>query len=445
MKTPTISIAEARQNLAGLQVPQDALEAKTEVALLLKVVNEVIERIRDAEDFPDDKAQQVVVTRDLVSFIGKMAQILQDKPLSHPLTQQELALKTIIEESSELPKAQKSNDPLNLIPPENDPSIVEITDTDYENALENFDPGKYGMQWSKEVEQRKGKVRDIFALPDNQTLFITTDRQSANNIENLGLVPHKGAVLNRVSNFWKKQAHAWGIPTDLIKGGSDIDANVTIAKTGTALPVEVVVRNYLDGTAFTRYKEGQRKFGSHELSNGLNKGNRLDQIVIDATTKGKKDKALSDAAASIFVGADDWQTVKKYSLKFFEKAQKLAAGKGLGIRDLKLEFARDKDGKIMLIDEALTPDSARIVSYTGDRLDKDRIRKVVRELQKSNPAGKIKLSRKDTTEAAQNYIKFHDILMKDEPFEKEETQPLGQRIADNLLEAGYLQKSQQTK
>ncbi len=242
-------------------------------------------------------------------------------------------------------------------------------------ALHSVDLTGYG-------EKVTGKVRDMYHFGD-QRVLITTDRVSAFD-RVLGVIPHKGQVLNQLSQWWFDQTRDI-IPNHLINVP---DENVMIVKEAAALPVEVVVRGYLTGVTstsmWTLYANGERAPYGIPLPEGLQKNDRLPEPVITPTTKavaGGHDERITPAEI-IKTGLIDealWGQVARTALALFARGQALARAAGLILVDTKYEFGLI-DGQLALIDEVHTPDSSRYwtqSSYDAGapaHLDKEHLR-----------------------------------------------------------------------
>jgi phosphoribosylaminoimidazole-succinocarboxamide synthase len=207
---------------------------------------------------------------------------------------------------------------------------------------------------------RRGKVRDIYLLPDRRIL-ITTDRQSAFD-HVLGTIPFKGQVLNRIAQYWFEQT-ADIAPNQVI---AVPDANVTVARELKMLPVEIVVRRYLTGSTDTsvwvNYQKGVRDFGSVRLPDGMVKNQPFDAPIITPTTKSEgHDEPISppQIVARGLVDRDTWEQVERIALSLFARGTELAARQGLILVDTKYEMGLDEAGRITLADEVHTPDSSR--------------------------------------------------------------------------------------
>lgn len=208
----------------------------------------------------------------------------------------------------------------------------------------------------------QGKVRDFY-INDNKRIIITTDRQSAFDV-NLGFIPYKGAILNLLSAFWFEKTKHF-IDNHLI---SVPDLNVTIAKNCEPIPIEMVVRGYISGVTKTSiwysYEKGERVIYGLKFPEGLRKNQQLPQPVITPTTHGGgaggHDERLTreEIIKRKIVEANLYSQMEKVSLELFEFGNKLCQKQGLILVDTKYEFGLS-NGKLTLMDEIHTPDSSR--------------------------------------------------------------------------------------
>lgn len=215
---------------------------------------------------------------------------------------------------------------------------------------------------------QRGKVRDSYQLSEQQStpaqrLIITTDRLSAFD-RVLHALPYKGQVLNQLAAWWFSKT-ADIIPNHLI---SLPDPNALIAVDVEPLPLEVIVRGYITGVTQTalwyRYSLGERDIYGYHFPEGLHKNQQLPQPIITPTTKGtagKHDERLTcaEVVSLGLLDADTWDYIQQVAIALFQRGQQLAAQAGLLLVDTKYEFGRDRDGRILLIDEVHTPDSSR--------------------------------------------------------------------------------------
>jgi phosphoribosylaminoimidazole-succinocarboxamide synthase len=213
------------------------------------------------------------------------------------------------------------------------------------------------------TDRRDGKVRVSYAAGERRRLFVTTDRLSAFDRIIAG-VPYKGQVLNQLSWWWFEHTR------DLVANHalSTPDPNVLLARTATPLTVEVIVRGYITGVTdtalWTRYAAGERVIYGRSFPDGLTKNTPLPDAIITPTTKGDAgahDEPLSsaDVVERGLVAADVWAAVETAALALFRRGSERGLEAGLILADTKFEFGITADGELLLIDEALTPDSSR--------------------------------------------------------------------------------------
>lgn len=232
-----------------------------------------------------------------------------------------------------------------------------------------------------------GKVRDTYDLGDGRMVFVTSDRLSAFD-RAITTVPHKGAILNGIAQFWFDRTGDI-VPNHII---SYPDPNVMIVKKLNMLPVEVVVRDYMTGTTgtsiWTMYKNGARDMYGHSFGDNMIKNQKLSQTIITPTTKGKSDDPISgaDIVKTGLVPKDLWEQTEKAALALFARGRDIAAKQGLILVDTKYEFGTDENGVLHIADEIHTPDSSRYwvaESYQGrlaagqepEGLDKEFVRR----------------------------------------------------------------------
>jgi phosphoribosylaminoimidazole-succinocarboxamide synthase len=216
---------------------------------------------------------------------------------------------------------------------------------------------------------KSGKVREIFDLGD-RFLFVASDRISAFDVIMPNGIPRKGEVLTQVSYFWFAQTESFQ-PNHLIsKPGDPLPANLQpfadklaqrsmIVKKAKPLAIECVVRGYLAGSGWKEYKERQSVCGI-KLPAGLKDSSELPEPLFTPATKAETghDENISFEEAARIVGSDIAEHVRDASLKIYNFARDYARKRGIIIADTKFEFG-ELDGKLILIDEVLTPDSSR--------------------------------------------------------------------------------------
>jgi phosphoribosylaminoimidazole-succinocarboxamide synthase len=216
----------------------------------------------------------------------------------------------------------------------------------------------------------RGKVRDVYDLGDH-LLIVATDRISAYDFVLPTPVPDKGKVLCQTSNFWFAKladvcpnhlvaTEVAKFPDDIRRACAGLDGRTVLVKKAKRVDIECVVRGYLAGSGWKEYKESQSVCGV-KLPAGLQESSKLPAPIFTPATKapdGEHDENISFERMVALVGADLAQRLRDVSLKIFNAASVHAESKGFILADTKFEFG-ERDGKIIWIDEALTPDSSR--------------------------------------------------------------------------------------
>lgn len=213
-----------------------------------------------------------------------------------------------------------------------------------------------------------GKVRDSYYINDKSRIIVSTDRISAFDHILNNTIPHKGSILNRLSNFW------FFLTKDIIDNHflKQIHPNITLVKETVPLKVEVIVRNYITGSMWREYINGKRIFSGIKVENNLQKNRKLSAPIVTPTTKDKSDQEITPEEI-IFKGLiseSNWKKIHDKSLELFKFGSNYLADKKLILVDTKYEFGL-LDNNIILIDELHTPDSSRIwpvESYEKDPL-----------------------------------------------------------------------------
>jgi phosphoribosylaminoimidazole-succinocarboxamide synthase len=217
----------------------------------------------------------------------------------------------------------------------------------------------------------RGKVRDLYEVDANHLLIVQTDRLSAFDFILPTPIPGKGKVLTAVSNFWFKKLgnvipnHLSGIdPESVVKTDAEkaqVRGRSFVTKKLKPLPIEAIVRGYLVGSGWKDYKKTGAVCGI-ELPAGMQEAQKLPQALFTPSTKaavGDHDENISFEEAKKLLGDDMAEQVKNATLALYTQAAEYALTRGIIIADTKFEFGTDDDGKLYLIDEALTPDSSR--------------------------------------------------------------------------------------
>jgi phosphoribosylaminoimidazole-succinocarboxamide synthase len=202
-----------------------------------------------------------------------------------------------------------------------------------------------------------GKVREIYALDDERLLLVASDRISTFDVILPTEIPDKGRVLTGLSGFWFTLLHAL-VPNHLLAIRDD--ARSMECRKLEMLPIECVVRGYLAGSGWKDYQATGGTSG-HVLPDGLQESSRLEQPIFTPATKASTghDENISKAQAAELVGAERLAEVERVCIELYTAAANHAATRGIIIADTKFELGLDRDGNLVLGDEALTPDSSR--------------------------------------------------------------------------------------
>lgn len=217
----------------------------------------------------------------------------------------------------------------------------------------------------------RGKVRDVYAIDDQHLLIITSDRLSAFDVVLPDPIPGKGEVLTQVARFWFERTqhlvpnHLVDMPLDaVVKDPAEraaIGDRWMIVRRLKALPVEAIVRGYIIGSGWKDYQQTGAVCGI-QLPTGLSLAQQLPEPLFTPSTKaevGDHDENISFEKAQAVLGEDIANRVRDLSLAIYNDAAEYARSRGIIIADTKFEFGLDESGEIVLIDEALTPDSSR--------------------------------------------------------------------------------------
>ena len=216
----------------------------------------------------------------------------------------------------------------------------------------------------------RGKVRDIYAAGDDRLLLVQTDRISAFDIVLGEGIPGKGAALTAMSRFWFAKlegiARNHYLPEDpesLVSPDerAAVRGRAMVARRMKPLPLEAICRGYLAGSGWKDYRETGKVSGV-ELPAGMKLAEKFPSPIYTPSTKaeqGAHDEAISFADTERLAGAALAGKVRESALALYSAAADFALTRGIIIADTKFEFAADADGELVLIDEALTPDSSR--------------------------------------------------------------------------------------
>ena len=217
----------------------------------------------------------------------------------------------------------------------------------------------------------KGKVRDIYAVGEDKMLIVASDRLSAFDVVLPDPIPDKGKVLNQMANFWfERLGHIvpnqlTGIDPEAVVKNEEEKAQVrgrsVVVKKLKPLPIEAVVRGYLIGSGWKDYCATGRVSGM-ALPAGLELAEQLREPIFTPSTKaapGSHDENISMTEAKNLLGAELAHRIKDVSLALYARATQYARERGIIIADTKFEFGLDENGRLLVMDEMLTPDSSR--------------------------------------------------------------------------------------
>ena len=220
------------------------------------------------------------------------------------------------------------------------------------------------------VEPSRGKVRDIYDLAD-KLLIVATDRISAFDVVMANGIPYKGIILTQISRFWFDflsgdiEHHLISddvadFPEPFCKHTELLAGRSMLVKKAEVLPVECVVRGYLAGSGWAEYKSSGTVC-RQKLPAGLRQCEKLPELIFTPATKaerGTHDENISFQQSADIIGEEPAGYVRDKSIEIFKKASAYAESRGIILSDTKFEWGV-VDGRIILVDEVLTPDSSR--------------------------------------------------------------------------------------
>src|SRR5437763_7876906 len=202
-----------------------------------------------------------------------------------------------------------------------------------------------------------GKVRELYSLDDGRLLLVASDRISTFDVVLPTEIPDKGRVLTGLSAFWFARTSSI-VPNHLL--GLAADGRSTECKRLEMLPLECVVRGYITGSGWKDYQAAGATSG-HVLPEGLRESEQLPEPIFTPSTKAVEghDENIDLEEAADLVGAERLEEIERISLDLYRFASEHARKRGIIIADTKFEFGRDEKGRLVLADEAFTPDSSR--------------------------------------------------------------------------------------
>jgi phosphoribosylaminoimidazole-succinocarboxamide synthase len=207
------------------------------------------------------------------------------------------------------------------------------------------------------VHLGSGKVRELYALDDERLLLVASDRISTFDVVLPTAIPDKGRVLTGLAAFWF--ARTRGICANHLLGLRP-DGRSTECRRLEMLPIECVVRGYLSGSGFKDYGKTGQVCG-HRLPAGLRESDQLPEPIFTPATKAQSghDENITREQGEALVGAERFALAERLAIALYRFAAAYALERGIIIADTKFEFGADREGRLVLGDEALTPDSSR--------------------------------------------------------------------------------------
>jgi phosphoribosylaminoimidazole-succinocarboxamide synthase len=207
------------------------------------------------------------------------------------------------------------------------------------------------------VHVGSGKVRELYELEDERLLLVASDRISTFDVVLPTEIPDKGRVLTGLSGFWFARTREL-VPNHLL--ALRPDGRSTECRRLEMLPIECVVRGYLTGSGWKDYRATGAVCG-HELAEGLRDSDRLPEPIFTPATKAEEghDENIDRRRAAELVGQERLDEVEQTAIALYRFASEHAAERGILIADTKFEFGLDGEGRLVLGDEAFTPDSSR--------------------------------------------------------------------------------------
>ena len=235
---------------------------------------------------------------------------------------------------------------------------------------------------------RRGKVRDVYEVDGERLLLVATDRVSAFDVVMEETIPHKGAVLTQITAWWLRQLEKT-VPHHMISANiaeivrevpalrdhePELAGRAMLCRRSAVFPIECVVRGYISGSAWKEYRE-RGTLAGEPLRKGLRESDRLDPAIFSPAAKAEEghDENITVDRMRELIGAEWASQLETMSRQIYEAGRSIAAERGIIIADTKFEFGRvsgtgeTTGGKVILVDEVLTPDSSRL--WPADRYD----------------------------------------------------------------------------
>ena len=225
----------------------------------------------------------------------------------------------------------------------------------------------------------RGKVREIYDLGSDGLLLVASDRISAFDVIMPNPIPDKGRVLTGMTLFWLDRTRdivpnhlrgAWPGELPDEAGAPELRGRAMLCEKLTMLPIECVVRGYLAGSGWKDYRASGGEVSGHQLPEGLDEAAQLPTPIFTPATKaemGDHDENITVEQARNQIGSEEFAAVEAASIALYEHAAAHARERGIILADTKFEFGHDADGRLVLGDEVMTPDSSRWWPVDGYR------------------------------------------------------------------------------
>lgn len=281
----------------------------------------------------------------------------------------------------------------------------------------------------------RGKVRDIYEVDDKTLLFVATDRISAYDVIMANGIPAKGKILTKLSEFWfdflsKVPNHLLLAPgsKDLFKHlpaqlsepkyRQQLEGRALLVKKMKLIPLEVIVRGYITGSAWKEYKKSKTVHGL-PINADLQESQEFPTAIFTPSTKaeqGEHDENISPEQAAEIVGKELCDKVAAIAIELYTKAKEFAKTRGIIIADTKFEFGLDENDNVVLVDEVLTPDSSRFwnastyeLGKSQDSYDKQFLRDWL-TANKLNGVDGVKMADDIAIRSKEKYVEAYEAL-----------------------------------
>lgn len=284
-----------------------------------------------------------------------------------------------------------------------------------------------------------GKVRDSFRVSGTERLIFVSDRISAFDRVLKTPVPMKGAVLNKISNYWFTQTRHI-VQNHFIR---EVDPNISIVREVIPIRVEMVVRGYLSGSMWRYYQQGKRKFSGITVPDGMHKNEKFPTPLVTPTTKEDSDREITpeDIVLEGLATAAHYRMMQETALALYTFGAEQLAAKGIILVDTKYEFGL-LDEEVILIDEIHTPDASRFwrtADYetspaTVEQIDKEFVRLWLIANKDGEGNYPESLPQDIIEETTSRYLQIYN-LVTDAVLDESITEHISERVVSNLVSA----------